>query len=143
MQPSFDEYTRMVTDLTDHDFSENQSTGLVTLIARLFAKEHEYFERIRKEDKEDRDRIRAEDKQDRRRIQERSEQYFERVRREDKEDRDRIRAEDKQDRDRIRAEDKQDRDSLRRWTMATLTALVFLGLTGIGTLLMWFFAGAG
>ena len=149
MYPQHETYPAMVEQLIEGGFNDKQSETLISLFARFFAEQKEYFDRkfaeqnahtekLRKEDREDRARIRAEDLADR-----------ERVRAEDLADRQRIRAEDLADRERIRAEDREERArsesrleaslsnlhseiaQMRRWVFATLTTVT---LSLLGTL---------
>ena len=76
VQPKFEEYAQMVGDLSQGGFTANESEALVTLVARLFFRQHEYVERIREEDREDRERIRREDKEDRARLETKIEAMF-------------------------------------------------------------------
>ena len=81
MQAKYEDYKDMVHELSEGGFSAKQSETLVSLLARLFSQQYEFFERIRKEDKAERDRIREEDKLERAQF-----------RREDKDDRTRLEA---------------------------------------------------
>ena len=87
MQPSLKEYAEMSEDLKKGGFTDVQSEALVQLISKVFSTIENFFERVRREDKEDRARIQRENKEE-----------LERIRREDKEDRERIRREDREDR---------------------------------------------
>ena len=87
MQPSLKEYAEMSEDLKKGGFTDVQSEALVRLISEVFSKIENFFERVRREDKEDRARIQRENKEE-----------LERIRREDKEDRERIRREDREER---------------------------------------------
>ena len=69
MQAKYEDYKDMVHELSEGGFSAKQSETLVSLLARLFSQQNEFFERIRKEDKAERERIRKEDKDDRTRLE--------------------------------------------------------------------------
>ena len=98
MQPSLKEYAEMSEDLKKGGFTDVQSEALVQLISKVFSTIENFFERVRREDKEDRARIEQENREYRERIQRENKEELERIRREDKEDRERIRREDREER---------------------------------------------
>lgn len=126
MQPNFEEYKDMVHELSEGGFSADQSEALVILLARLFAQQNEFYERIRDEDKADRERIRKEDVADR-----------ERIRQEDKQWREDFQEEYRERQTKLEASMTKFEDSMARITHWVITTLTTLLLSTLGALIIY------